>query len=1531
MAKRDVDLVIRAKDEASKAFERAAGAIERLVSLNARAGASASSSGSEFEQMALQVLNLDRAMAKANGRYDDAAQGLARQATEIVDYNARLSALRAQMQSAGEAADVMRTQIVTASLDGGDTAPYVARLQAAQEEMARLGREAGKLERTLAAAQSSYSRNADALGDVEAGLRAMGAAASFARRESEDVTRSMEQQEKAARKSAAVLQTVEASTGVTRDRGDYDQLVAQIEEADAVAQKAAARAEAVEREKAAATAETNRRLVEQGRLQAALASIDQRAGGAKAADTLLAEQLREEAELARTTERAAEAEEKKTAAATETNRRLVEQGRLQAAIASLDQRAGGTKAADTLLAEQLREEDAIATASEKAAAAEAQKASAAAETNRRLVEQGRLQAAIADLDRTGGGPRAADTALADMLREEAEAAKLADRALREETEALALLRAQIDPLAAIEARLAEETRKLARWHEQGKIEADEYQAALKLLRAEADRAARNQGIDGIDSKGRPSFMGLTPYQLTNLSYQINDIFTQLASGTSLMQTLAQQGGQIVQIFPRVGAAIATGLTSAPVLAITSALGVLFFAIKRAADEAERLREIQGTLTIDADGPSRSAETLSRAATAIDDYGASAEDALAAVRTFIKEGVDDSRMEQFGRVAQDTADVLGVEMVKASEDVSRAFTGSYESVKELDESLNFLTSSERELIRSLFEEGRATEARNTALDIYARKMDEAASKMRGPWGDAARELKGAWSEFLDLISDSEPFEEAGRFLETIARNAAAALRRLRGTETAEDITQQISQTRAQIASVEKQLEGALPGTRGGLEAALKGYKEQETSLKQQLAAIESQNVALEDQGDTLATNQQRTEKATDDLRRATSAAKELSKQTLSEVKTEAGDAADKYLEENFRFASEAAKAEYRREKIAEATAKWYEKQAEAAEKIARAREREIRQFNSRVIGAEGGAAKNPNSSAQGYGQFIETTWIDQFSKVYKEQAETLSRENILALRNNKEVASGIIDNYARENAKFLESFGAQVTAGNLYLAHFLGGAGAKAVLTADGATPVDQIIRAQNPKTADQVLSGNKSYLRTEGGKGRYRTADELETFIAGRVGDTGREQTSGQVAIARLEDDRAEKQDRFNLAVSQENDERQRTIDSLTAQAGLRDTALIAAQKVVAVDRAEAELREKIARTNENLKPGQEKLVLTEEQITRTRELAAAEFDLQTAQAQTQARLTEVQRPVDDLVAQRDALRDQADLYRDLGQTELADALTPQIQQINSELIDALETLKAFYNGLSELERVQLGLTADGIAAITTQIETAQQGSTEWLTYMGISGRTIAQQFSQGMTSAIDRFSQSVAQGSNVFGSLLSAFRQFAADFLRQIAQMILQQMIFNLISGLFQAGAGSALGGTSGSASPVSALAGVKAHSGGVIGDEATYGANTGVIAVQPHWFKNARRYHSGGIAGLAPDEVPTVLERGEEVLTRADPRHRANGGKAGGSGDMKVTVVNTLDPGDFISKGLGTGPGERAVLNFIRSNSSAVKQALG
>lgn len=80
--------------------------------------------------------------------------------------------------------------------------------------------------------------------------------------------------------------------------------------------------------------------------------------------------------------------------------------------------------------------------------------------------------------------------------------------------------------------------------------------------------------------------------------------------------------------------------------------------------------------------------------------------------------------------------------------------------------------------------------------------------------------------------------------------------------------------------------------------------------------------------------------------------------------------------------------------------------------------------------------------------------------------------------------------------------------------------------------------------------------------------------------------------------------------------------------------------------------------------------------------------------------------------------------------------------------------------------------------------------------------------------------------------------------------------------------------------------------HTGGMVGSGSTS------KSVSPFVFAGARRYHTGGIAGLKSNEVPTILEEGEEVLTRNDPRHAFNQGN--GASGVKVELINKGSPSE-------------------------------
>ena len=112
--------------------------------------------------------------------------------------------------------------------------------------------------------------------------------------------------------------------------------------------------------------------------------------------------------------------------------------------------------------------------------------------------------------------------------------------------------------------------------------------------------------------------------------------------------------------------------------------------------------------------------------------------------------------------------------------------------------------------------------------------------------------------------------------------------------------------------------------------------------------------------------------------------------------------------------------------------------------------------------------------------------------------------------------------------------------------------------------------------------------------------------------------------------------------------------------------------------------------------------------------------------------------------------------------------------------------------------------------------------------------------------------------------------------------------------------------------------------HEGGPVG------AFSGVRAVNPGVFVNAPRYHSGGVAGLQPNEVPAILEAGEVVIPK-DARRR--GGAEPSTGDTYNITIQAADAQSFaklLERGKGTL--ENLIVNGIQrggSLRSAIKGA--
>jgi murein DD-endopeptidase MepM/ murein hydrolase activator NlpD len=140
---------------------------------------------------------------------------------------------------------------------------------------------------------------------------------------------------------------------------------------------------------------------------------------------------------------------------------------------------------------------------------------------------------------------------------------------------------------------------------------------------------------------------------------------------------------------------------------------------------------------------------------------------------------------------------------------------------------------------------------------------------------------------------------------------------------------------------------------------------------------------------------------------------------------------------------------------------------------------IEVLTNRIIQVESAGradAKNPRSSATGLGQFINTTWIRMMNTYRPDLARSLSQADLLALRFDPTISREMVRNLAREGESYLRARGHNITAGRLYLCHFLGMEGAHIVLSSPGDAMLVNVLGAGVIKANPFLTGKNTAYV-----------------------------------------------------------------------------------------------------------------------------------------------------------------------------------------------------------------------------------------------------------------------------------------------------------------------------------------------------------------------------------------------------------------------------------------------------------------------
>jgi len=327
---------------------------------------------------------------------------------------------------------------------------------------------------------------------------------------------------------------------------------------------------------------------------------------------------------------------------------------------------------------------------------------------------------------------------------------------------------------------AERTLETSRGNLQGQVtQQAQVDAALLVRRistanltAETDKliasATRLATVQSRATQGNPGLFGLSSYQLQNLSFQANDVITQLSLGQGVLRTFESQAGQIFQIFETSISAMRTMLLiGAPV---ATAIGLIVLSLERVYSAEGALRSFNAALAGTVDATGRSSAVLLGLQRQAERLGLSFAEAGTAVKTFLGQNLSSERIEQFTTAVVNMTRAFGITTDEATKKLSIIPTGSIDDLEKLLQEMKLLTPELARYLEAQRDGGTIDAARAATIDAVSEAMKRAKKDGIGPYSDGIVELKNSWHDFLDALGSQEVADKNKGFFKALIDGA-----------------------------------------------------------------------------------------------------------------------------------------------------------------------------------------------------------------------------------------------------------------------------------------------------------------------------------------------------------------------------------------------------------------------------------------------------------------------------------------------------------------------------------------------------------------------------------------------------------------------------------------------------------------------------------------------------------------------------------------------------------------------------------------